>query len=70
MVQIYRWTCLQGRNSVTDVENNLVVTSGGSGGGKNWEMGNGYIHTIIYKCITNENLLYSTGVSTECCVMT
>ena len=47
MVQIYRWTYLQGRNSVTDVENNLVVTSGGSGGGMNWETGMD-IATLLY----------------------
>ena len=32
-------TYLQNRNRVTDIENNLMVTSGGSRGGINWEIG-------------------------------
>ena len=42
----YRWTYLQSRNRVTDVENKLMVTSGGRGGGMNWEIGIG-IYTLL-----------------------
>ena len=34
----YKRTYLQDRNRVTDVENNLMVTSGEIGGGINWEI--------------------------------
>ena len=43
----YKRTYLQDRNRVTDVENNLMVTSGEIGGGINWEIW--HIHTTIYK---------------------
>ena len=35
----YKRTYLQDRNRVTDVENNLMDTKGGRGGGMNWEIG-------------------------------
>ena len=36
----YRWTCLQGRNRDTDVENKRMDTKGGMGAGEmNWEIG-------------------------------
>ena len=35
----YKWTYIQNRNRVTDVENNLMVISGERGGGINWEVG-------------------------------
>ena len=38
----------QSRNRVTDVENKLMVTKGGSGGGMNWEIG---IDTYTLLCI-------------------
>ena len=34
-----RRTYSQNRHTVTDIENNLMVTSGGSRGGINWEIG-------------------------------
>ena len=43
---------------------------GGRGGGMNWEIGID-IYTLLIlciKCITNENLLYSTGSVTQCSV--
>ena len=41
-------------------------TKGGSGGGVNWDTGFD-IHTLLrIKYITNENLLYSTGSTTQC----
>ena len=46
---------------------------GGKGGcGRNWEIGID-IYTLLILCvkqITNENLLYSTGNSTQCSVVT
>ena len=43
---------------------------GGTGGGINWEIGID-IYTLVYiKSITNKNLLYSTGNSTQYSVMT
>ena len=62
----YTWTYLQNRNRVTDVENKLMVTNGESGGGGRDKLGDWdwHIHTVIYK-ITNNNLLYSMGNSTQ-----
>ena len=46
-----------------------MVTKGGRGGGINWEIGFD-IYTLLYiKQITNKNLLYSTGNSTQCSVV-
>ena len=43
---------------------------GGTGGGINWEIRID-IYTLVYiKSITNKNLLYSTGNSTQYSVMT
>ena len=42
----YKWTYLQNRNRVADVENKLMVTRG-SGGGINWEIGID-IYTLLY----------------------
>ena len=45
-------------------------TEGGRGGAMNWEIGID-IHTLLcIKQIINENLLYSTGNSTQCSVVT
>ena len=66
----YRWTYLQNRNRVTDVENKLTVTNGERGKEINWEIGID-IYTLWYiKQITNKNLLYSTWNSTQYSVMT
>ena len=50
----YKWTYLQNRNRVTDVEHKLMVTKGESGGGINWEIGidiwhSRHIKSTIYK---------------------
>ena len=37
----YRWTYLQSKNRVTDVENKLTVPKGGLRAGMNWEVGIG-----------------------------
>ena len=56
------------RSRVTDVENKLMVTRGW-GGGISWEIGID-IYTLLYiKYITNKNLLYSTGNSTQYSVL-
>ena len=53
-----------------DVDNKPMATKGGREGGMNWEIGID-IYTILYtKQITNENLLYSTGNSTQRSVVT
>ena len=67
--QWYKCTQLQNRNRVTDVENNLIVTSEEVGRDK-WETGTD-IHTLLYiKQKTNKDLLYSTGNSGQCSLMT
>ena len=44
-----------------NVENKLMVTTGGSGGGISWEIGTD-IYTVLYtKQIIHKKLLYSTG---------
>ena len=43
----YKWTYLQNRNTVTDVENNLMVTSRETRGGINWEIGID-VYTLLY----------------------
>ena len=67
----YKWTCLQNRNRVTDVGKKTYGYQVGRGwGGINWEIRID-IHTLLYiKFITNKNLLYSTGDSTQYSVMT
>ena len=48
---------------------NLRLPAGKEGGGTNWEIGID-IYTLLYiKQITNKNLLYSTGNSTQYSVM-
>ena len=42
----YKWTYLQNRNRVADVENKLMVT-GGKGWGINWKIGID-IYTLLY----------------------
>ena len=55
------------QNRVTEVENKLMVTRGEGGSDKleNWDL---HVHTTIYK-ITNKDLLYSSGNSTQYSVM-
>ena len=63
---------MQSRNRVTDGEKKFMVTKGGRGCGMNWEIGID-IYTLLILCIkwiTNENLLYSTGNSTQGSVVT
>ena len=65
----YIWTYSQSRNRDIDIENKCMDTKGRSG---EWdELGDWdwHIYTAMYK-IDNENLLYSTGNSTQCSVVT
>ena len=43
---------------------------GERGGGMNWKIGIDIYTLLCIKQITNENLLYSTGNSTQCSVVT
>ena len=45
-------------------------SQGGKGGGDKLGDWDRHIHTTIYKQITNKDLLYSTGYSTQYSVMT
>ena len=45
-------------------------TKGGMGGGMNWEIGIDIYRLLYITWITNENLLYSTGNSAQCSVVT
>ena len=59
---------MQSRNR--DTEKKHTVTKGWKRGGMNWKMGTD-IHTLLcIKEVTNENLLYSTGNSTQSFVVT
>ena len=60
---------LQNTNSLTDLENKLMVNSGeGCGDGMDGEFGM-VMYTLLYlKWITNKDLLYSTGNSAQCYV--
>ena len=64
---------MQNRNRDIDVENKHMDTKGVKEGvGKNCEIGID-IFTLLILCIkqmTSENLLYSTGNSTQCSVVT
>ena len=63
----YKWTYLQNRNGLTDLENELMVTRWeGWGEGIVREFGTD-MYTLLYlKWITNRDLLYSTGNSARC----
>ena len=56
MIQTY----LQDKNRLTDFENDLMVTGGGSGRTDRFDM-----YILYLKYITNKDLLYSTGNSDE-----
>ena len=64
----YRWNYLQGRNRDSDVENGHVDT--GAEWGMNWEIGIPVCALPCVKWIPGGNLLYSTGSSARCSVVT
>ena len=62
----YRLTYLQGRNRDKDVGSKVMDTKVGRGSEMNWEIGIDIYTRLCIKDITNENLPYSTGSSTQC----
>ena len=63
---------MQNRNLLTDVENKLMVTKGESDRerGLHWEIGIDIYILLYIKHITDKDLLYSTGNSTQYPVVT
>ena len=61
---------MQSRKRDTDVENKLMGAKQRGKGEVNWETGIDIRTLLCVKQITNENLLYSIGNSTECSVVT
>ena len=64
------WTYLQGRKRDADVENGLVDTGGDGEGGTNWESSMDIYTLPCVKEIASGKMLYSTGSSARCSVMT
>ena len=62
----YKWTYLQNRKRLTDLENEFMVSRGERTGGRDSEFGMD-LYTLLYlKWITNKDLLHSIGNS-ACC---
>ena len=61
---------MHGRNRDTDIENGQVDTVGEGVGGMNWEIRIDILTLPCVKQIASGNLLYSTGSSAWCSVMT
>ena len=58
----HRWTHLQDRNRLTDIEIRLTVAKGeGWGRGMAWEFGISRCKTAYIERINNKVLLYHTG---------
>ena len=69
-VKFRKMVQLQGRNRVTDIENGCVDRERGMGAGVNGENGTD-LYTLLYvKWIANGNLLYRTGNSAQCSMIT
>ena len=62
----YRWSYLQSRNRDIDGENQHMDTIRCD----EWVIGIDMYTLLCIKQITNENLLYGTGNSTQCSVVT
>ena len=63
----YKWTYLQNRNKLTDLHSELMVMGGGQRGKGIVSKFGMDVYTLLYlKWITNKDLLYSTGNSTQC----
>ena len=61
--KLYKWTYLQNRNRIIDVESNIIGTGGKEERDKFRDL-DYHIHPTIYiKSITNKDLLYSTEKS-------
>ena len=66
----YRWTYLQNRNRLTDIENRFVVDKGEEGGiGLDWEFEFSRCKLLCLEWISNEVLLNSTGNSIQSLVI-
>ena len=67
----YKWSSLQNRNRLTDLENKLRVTQVERWGEKHklgvWDW---HIHTTVYKIDNQQEPTYSTGNSTQYSVIT
>ena len=58
----YKWTYVQNRNRLTDIENKLIVTKGERGGNvMDWEFDVSRCKLLYVKEINSKTLLYSTG---------
>ena len=60
----HKWTYLQNRNRLTDLENKLMVMGGRVEGRDRLGVWDWHIQTTMFK-ITNKDLLYSTGNSAQ-----
>ena len=61
-----KWTYLQNRKRLTDLEKELMVTIGEEWGrGLDWEFGIDMYTRLYLKCITNKGLPYSRGNSAQ-----
>ena len=62
----HKWIYLQNRDRLIDLENEHMVTRGeGWERGTDWEFGMDTYTLLYLKCITNQDLLYSTGNSAQ-----
>ena len=61
----YKWTYLQNKNKLIDLENELMVTNEERfGEGRVWEYGINIYSPLYLKWIINKHLLYKIGNST------
>jgi len=60
-----KWTYVQNRSGLPDMENRLVIAKGEGKGGMDWEFRISRCKLLHLECIGNEVLLYSTGNSTQ-----
>ena len=62
----HKWTYLQNRNILTDIEHRLVLAKEArGGGGMEWEFGISRCELLYVRWINNKVLLYSTGNYTQ-----
>ena len=59
---------LENRNRLTDFQNKLMVAGGRIWGRYGLGVWDRYVHTVIFKQITNKDLLYHTWNSAQCYV--
>ena len=67
---LYRWTCLQGRNRDTDVENGRVDTAGDGEGGLSWKSSTDIFTFPSVRQMAGGKLLYIRGSPAWCSAMT